>query len=423
MKYSIKFYFKIICTITYLLSGYVYLTADSALTIWDFKYTDSKTKTAMNRIDNLFIEANKDIDFTHRGFFDQEYIPALRSALLAGTGPDIIWLHMGPELTEHQSYLEPLNDFIKNSNITFKNSSLDYIRKKIGTVKVLPLTFQGFGWYYNKELFIKAGLDPEKPPENWNDFLNACEALRKKGINPIAIGNNRPMTTEFLRRSLISAFFSENEIRTFYNQGQGFTTNRFHKIMEMIIEIRDKDYFDESGIYKPYFNYASDSFSKGNSAIILGLISDISHWKTFTDSLGSGNVGYFPNIIHPLMKRPGIQLLQPAGVLVGINHASKNKEAAYKYLEHLFSRKIQKILTEDLGMLIPLNDSILPLDEYPVLEEIYRTLNYSGSDPDVFVPSYYITELQYRLDDLLFNSREITLDEYVIKIKEELLLY
>ncbi|MGL1893062.1 MAG: extracellular solute-binding protein [Spirochaetaceae bacterium] len=408
---------------TYLIFGCVSLTADTGLTIWDFKYTDSKTKIAINRIDNLFKVDNNGIELIHKGFFDQEYIPALRSALLAGTGPDIMWLHMGPELTENQQYLEPLDHFINSTDISLKKSSLDYFRKEMGTLKVLPLTFQGFGWYYNKELFIKAGLDPEKPPANWDDFLETCEALKKNGINPIATGNNRPITTEFLRRSLISAFFTEDEIQRFYHQGQGFTTNRFRTLMEMIIEIRENNFFDNNGIYKPYFNYASNSFSDSNSAMILGLISDTSHWKTFTDSLGSGNVGYFPNLIHPLMKRPGIQLIQPAGVLVGINRTSKNKEAAYKYLEHLFSQKSQKILTQDLGMLIPLNDSILPLNEYPVLKEIYNTLNYSGTDPEVFVPSHYITELQYRLDDLLFNSREINLDDYLKKIHEELLLY
>lgn len=399
------------------------MIADSKLTVWDFKSTDSRTETAINRIDNLFKKNNSGITLIHKSFFDQEYIPALRAALLAGTGPDILWLHMGPELTENQSYLEPLDDFLMIQKFSFRNSSLIDCRDETETLKALPLTFQGIGWYYNKELFHSVGLDPDLPPDNWNDFIKTCQILKEKGINPIAMGNNRPITTEFLRRSLITAFFSEEEIQSFYDQGQGFSTDRFRTIMEMIVELRNKGYFDETGIYRPYFNYAPDSFSQGKSAMILGLISDIAHWKTFTDSLGRRNVGYFPNFIHPMMNRPGIQLLQPAGVLVAINRSSENKENAYLYLEHLFSRKSQKILTEDLGMLSPLSNSVIPVDDYPVLEQIYRALDNAGTDPDKFVPSHYITDLQYRLDDLLFNSREITLEDYLQKIKEKLKLY
>ncbi|MBI9102472.1 MAG: extracellular solute-binding protein [Spirochaetales bacterium] len=423
MNCTIKFFRSILISLIFMLTGMGLLGAESSLTVWDFKYTDHRTEIAINRIDNLFRKSNPDITLIHKGFFDQEYIPALRAALLAGTGPDILWLHMGPELAENQPYLESLDDFLDNSGLLFRSASLDYCRDDTGALKALPLTFQGIGWYYNKELFRSVGLDPENPPDDWYDFLIACKTLKNQGITPIAMGNNRPMTTEFLRRSLITAFFTEEEIESFYDQGQGPGTERFRMILAFGRELRDKGYFDESGVYRPYFNYASDSFSQGKSAMILGLLSDIAHWKNFTDSLGRENVGYFPNLIHPGMKRPGAQLLQDAGVLVAINKASENKEAASLYLNHLFSGESQEILTEDLGMLIPLEESVLPVDDYPLLEQIYHALQNTGTDPEMSVPSNYIKDLQYRLDDLLINSREITINEYLKKFRDELKLY
>jgi ABC-type glycerol-3-phosphate transport system substrate-binding protein len=279
------------------------------------------------------------------------------------------------------------------------------------------------GWYYNKELFRKAGLDPDRPPSDWDSFLSACEALKKEGITPIATGNNRPMTTEFIRRSLMSAFFTEEELISFYKQGRGVLTSRYRIILDFCRTLRDREYLDETGLFRPYFNYAAESFAGGESAIILGLISDISHWKNFTDTLGKGNVGYFPNLEHEQMERPGIQLIQDAGVMVGINRASDNKEAAAAYLKILFSEKSQKILAEDLGLLIPLSQIVLPVDEYPVLRDIQSALNSTGSDPEIYVPTQYVTDLQYRLDDLLINTREITVDEYLIMLAEELKLY
>jgi len=396
---------------------------ESHLTVWDFKYTDSKTNIALTRVDNIFREKYPEIILEHKGFFDQEYIPALQAALLAGTGPDVIWLHLGTEFTEYQSYLEPLDSFLKETELSFRTSSLIPCRSEDEALKALPLTFQGMGWYYNKELFRQAGLDPENPPSDWNDFLKAGEVLKNKGIIPIATGNNRPLTTEFIRRSLITAFFSEEEIESFYNQGWGFSTPRFRIIMEFCRFLRENEYFDEQGLFRPYFNYATDSFSRGKSAMIPGLISDIAHWKNFSDDLGRDNVGYFPNLLHPAMIRAGVQLLQPAGVLVGINRKSDNKEAAFLYLKHLFSEKSQRILIEDLGMLIPLKNTILPIEEYPILKDIQSALEYTGTDPEKYVPSSYVSDIQYRLDDLLINTLEISLDEYLIKLNEELKLY
>ena len=123
------------------------------------------------------------------------------------------------------------------------------------------------------------------------------------------------------------------------------------------------------------------------------------------------------------MARPGAQLVQDAGVIICINSTSEHKELALEYVLHLFSDASQRIFTEDLGLLPPLVDSTLPMDSYPVLEDIRDALSNPGIDPELHIPSRYISDLQYRLDDLLINTREITVDEYLIKLRDELRLY
>ncbi len=53
----------------------------------------------------------------------------------------------------------------------------------------------GVGWYlsgnsiaYRKDLFKKAGLNPDGDYTKWADFLAACEKLKAAGITPIAGG-------------------------------------------------------------------------------------------------------------------------------------------------------------------------------------------------------------------------------------------
>lgn len=393
------------------------------LEFWDFKFTDPTTERAMSRIDRLFLEKHPDVELNHVGYFDQEYIPALRTALLAGTGPDIIMLHGGAEFLEFQSYLEPLTHYIEESNLSIRTRSLEASKDDQGVYKALPLTIQGFGWYYNKELFRQAGIDPDAPMGEWESFLNICATLKENGITPIATGNNRPLTTEFIRRSLISAFFTEEEVQNFYTHAQGIRSDRFKIILEFYKGLRNKDYFHEEGLFRPYFNYAIETFSRGEAAMVPGLISDIAHWKTYSDALGGENVGYFPNLRHPKMARPGVQLIQDAGVLICMNKSSKKKNLAFLYIEHLFSDEVQKILIEDLGLLSPLESSNLPVDKYPVLKVIEQAMNNTAQDPEMYLPSVFASDLQYRLDDLLINTEEISVDEYLMKITNELILY
>jgi len=51
----------------------------------------------------------------------------------------------------------------------------------------------GFPWildtrvlFYNKDLMKKAGLDPDKPPTGWNEFLDYCKAVNR--LKPLAYG-------------------------------------------------------------------------------------------------------------------------------------------------------------------------------------------------------------------------------------------
>ena len=269
-------------------------------------------------------------------FMIRNIFPLSRPALLAGSGPDVIWIHHGSEFNDLTSYLEPLSPE-KIDSLGIRKESLDACRSEDGTLVALPLTYQGMGWYYNKHIFESAGLDPDNPPENWNEFLETCGTLKNKGFIPVATGNNRPLTTEFLRRSLISAFFSEEEIQRFYRKGWGFQTGRLRTVITFMRELRDRNYMDTQGIFKPYFSYGMDSFAEGKSAMMLGLISDIMNWKLFSDALGKENLGYFPNLIHPDMVSPGAQLLQPAGIMVARNKESHMKEEALDYIRHLFA--------------------------------------------------------------------------------------
>lgn len=396
------------------------------LEIWDFKYNDPLTRRAFRQVDELFTERYPEYVIEHRGFDDEDYLPTLKGALLAGTGPDLFMMHPGATYRDFSSYLAPLNSTIESSGLEFLAGVVESVTDEQGQILAMPITFQGIGWYYNKELFTAAGLDPERPPESFEEFYEVCRRLDEAGIIPIATGNNRPLTTDFIRRMLISGFFSGDQIENFYRQGRGFSSEDYRSIMEFIVTLRKEGWLDPAGIHRAYFNFAIDRFGSGEAAMIPGLLSDIANWKSFSDSLGKDTVGYFPNLKDPAMRYAGKQLVQTSGILFGLNRRIEGSEtslAAERYLNLFYSPEAQRILTGILGMLLPVTDQNLPVEEYPVLEQILMSLEDSGYDIEQYNPSSSITNQLYRYDKLLVNTLEIDLDEYLEKVKSVTSLY
>lgn len=111
----------------------------------------------------------------------QKLITAVRSQ----TAPDVSWIHA--------NYLEdlvaadaiyPMSHFIEGPDgLTAEDMAdiypalLQYASYR-GTLYSLPMEATNLGLLYNKDLFREAGLDPERPPQTWEELVSYSERLR-----------------------------------------------------------------------------------------------------------------------------------------------------------------------------------------------------------------------------------------------------
>lgn len=74
-----------------------------------------------------------------------------------------------------------------NADLTWKNGitkrSLDF-NTRDGKVYGVPTTKQTMGYFYNKELYTKAGI---KPAKTWDEFWSNCDKLKAIGVAPISM--------------------------------------------------------------------------------------------------------------------------------------------------------------------------------------------------------------------------------------------
>jgi raffinose/stachyose/melibiose transport system substrate-binding protein len=116
--------------------------------------------------------------------------PAFRAAAEAGQGPDVQFFFGGVFTLEDAwlGNLTPISDYWSEEELANIPAGQRAETFWDGEQWGLPFYQIGTFWAYNKQMFADAGLDPESPPETWDDWMAACDALNEAGYTPIGTG-------------------------------------------------------------------------------------------------------------------------------------------------------------------------------------------------------------------------------------------
>lgn len=105
-----------------------------------------------------------------------DYYTKIYTALVADKGPDIAIMHQAL-INRFRQMLTPYNPYISNSTASKYVSTLWNRMRSNGKQLALPLDAHPIGAYYNRSLFEEAGLDPNSPPTNFQEFKNVCNTI------------------------------------------------------------------------------------------------------------------------------------------------------------------------------------------------------------------------------------------------------
>ncbi len=112
--------------------------------------------------------------------------PAAESNLLlafaGGTAPDVVYVNFRSSASyAQQGFLIPLDDYLRRDPAALAHiqPTLLPILKDAGHGHIYSLPFLAAvqALYYRKDMFQAAGLDPNRPPRNWDEFYSDAQAL------------------------------------------------------------------------------------------------------------------------------------------------------------------------------------------------------------------------------------------------------
>jgi len=168
-------------------SGSTELSAE--LTWWDTSDPDNEAP-AYDELIARFNEEYPDITIDHQIVpFDQTQNKFKTAAEADSGAPDILRAEVAwtPEFAS-LGYLYALDGTaaLENNFLETPLSSNEFDGKTYG----VPQVTDTLGLMYNKELFEKAGLDPEAPPTTWDEVREAAAALKSEaGVDGIYLNS------------------------------------------------------------------------------------------------------------------------------------------------------------------------------------------------------------------------------------------
>ncbi|MEP7287366.1 MAG: extracellular solute-binding protein [Chloroflexota bacterium] len=279
-------------------SGRIASAQDKVTIKWWHETTDTVKAGYWQGMADAYTKAHPNVTFEILGLENEAYKAKLATAMQAGDPPDIFWSWGGGVLWNYakagltRNIAPELKGDWKDS---FAAKAALELYGQNGEYYGVPFDWGAVGMFYNKALFKKAGLDPEKTPTTWAELLTTVKALKAAKITPIVIGEKDKWPGHFWYGYLATREAGEAGFLAAYTRKGSFTDAPFVKAFADLKELVDLNAFQEGFLASAYPD-AENIMGNGGAAMELmgqwspGAQKDNSSNK---DGLGA-DLGWFP---------------------------------------------------------------------------------------------------------------------------------
>jgi ABC-type glycerol-3-phosphate transport system substrate-binding protein len=205
----------------------------------------------------------------------------------------------------------------------------------------VPLDVTNIQMLYNKELFKKAGLDPEKPPQTWDEFLKIAPAFKKIGVPGFATGWGELWLLDCFASNMAFNLMGEEKVLKTFKGDVPYTDKDWVDLFKHFEELRDSGLL-ASGVVTMINKTAEQNFANGRAAM------------TFNGSWGVNvYAGMSPSLDYGAFLPPAVSDKHPrviwggAGSTLVVNAKSARKDKAVTFLKWLTQKDQQAFLARE----------------------------------------------------------------------------
>ncbi|GAA4012641.1 MULTISPECIES: ABC transporter substrate-binding protein [Streptomyces] len=299
-----------------------------------------------------FEKANPDIDVEYVGIASTEYQSKVDTAIQGGGLPDVggVGAAMIAAISA-QNALDPLDDRLAKSSLNGKLNedmvkSLKAAGGGDGTLYSIPTSANNGVLYYRTDLFEKAGLEA---PTTWDTFYEAADKLTNAGKNEFGYtirggaGSIAQALDAMYGQSGITSFWDASGEKTTVNDPKNVAAlEKYTALFKKTTPAADLN------------NDFTKMVAQWDSGTIGMLNHNLGSYQDHVKAFGTDKFRGIPQPIGPSGKR--VQVSNPVDGL-GLFKTSKNKEAAWKFIEFATSHAENSKFNESAGQVPANNDA------------------------------------------------------------------
>lgn len=231
---------------------------DDVVTIEYWQYAFDARVKAMNELIAKFEAENPGIKVVHNSEIPYEqFRDKIAASVPAGVGPDVVTLFYGwvPAWVD-AGYIVPLpQDQFPAAEIESTFTPLVKDARFKDQYYTLPTAVRTLALFWNKDLFKEAGLDPDKPPQTLDEFVEYAKKLTKtdeagnitqEGFATEMTGQAHQWFREVLLRQYGGQPYSDDNKTVQWNSEQGCKAFTWLSAFETEYKTGSNDLFDGS---------------------------------------------------------------------------------------------------------------------------------------------------------------------------------
>lgn len=286
-----------------------------------------------------FQKSHPQIQVVYKKFSYEDYERELLDSLNKNKGPDIFMIH-NSFLWRYKKFLYPLPENIISLN-NIKNNYSPVIFKDFydgSALYSLPLYVSTLALFYNQDLFDRKTID--SPPKTWDDFLKDTSISKKIDENGnILMAGSAMGTSKNINRAvdILYLLMLQSGTRFYNNQGYASFANDLINGSQTVnpAERALKFYTDFANpkknvyTYNNNLDYSIDSFSKGNSAMMINY-----NWQIETIKRKNSSLNFRVASI-PQIKDTKNPLTFSNYWSLAVNKASKYRDSSWEFIKFL----------------------------------------------------------------------------------------
>lgn len=305
-------------------------------------------------------ETGYTVDFQAPG---DSYEELMKTKMSANELPDVFTTH-GWSVARYSDYLMPVNDLEFAADIDDQIKSV--ITDSEGNMFVLPIDIDIAGIVYNVDALETAGVNPDDI-KTWEDFGEACEALKTAGITPVHIGGKDTWTIgQFFDWAAPSYYITDEANSQAEDLKNGtFNTDTWEEVAGLLDSWVKAGYLNEDVLTADY-NADMKALAEGTTAFCFyGNSSVVDAQAVNPDA----NIGMMP--IPSASDADEPSLIAGEDVAVGVWKDSEVKEEAIELLNYLAQPEVCKAIAEAAGCKAGLTTTTAEIGEIGTYLEKY----------------------------------------------------